>query len=189
MEKWGWPMGPALLLDVVGIDTGVHADKVMAASFPDRMSHEGESAIEKMFAAQRFGQKNGKGFYTWEPQKKGSPKKVVDPFTDELLKAHATASPEVTDAQIVERMMLPMLLECSRCLEDGIVASPTEVDIALVYGLGFPPFRGGIFRWADVTGIPALLAAAEKNAALGALYAPTKQLRDLATTGKGFHGE
>ena len=84
MEKWGWPMGPALLLDVVGIDTGVHADKVMAAAFPDRMSHEGESAIEKMFAAQRFGQKNGKGFYVWEPQKKGPPKKAVDPFAEEL---------------------------------------------------------------------------------------------------------
>lgn len=189
MEKWGWPMGPALLLDVVGIDTGVHADKVMAASFPDRMSHEGESAIEKMYAAGRYGQKNGKGFYVWEPQKKGPPKKAVDPFAEELLKAHATATPEVSDAQIVERMLLPMLLECSRCLEDGIVASPTEVDIALVYGLGFPPFRGGIFRWADATGAPALLAAAEKNAALGALYAPTQQLRDLAAAGKGFHGE
>ncbi len=189
MEKWGWPMGPALLLDVVGIDTGVHADKVMAAAFPDRMAHEGESAIEKMVAAQRFGQKNGKGFYTWEPQKKGPPKKNVDPFTEELLKAHAKGTPEVTDAGIVERMMLPMLLECSRCLEDGIVETPTEVDLALVYGLGFPPFRGGIFRWADATGAPALLAAAEKNAALGALYAPTQQLRDLAATGKGFHGE
>ena len=189
MEKWGWPMGPALLLDVVGIDTGVHADKVMAAAFPDRMSHAGESAIEKMVAARRYGQKNGKGFYVWEPQKKGPPKKSVDPFTEELLAAHGKATPEVTDAEIVERMMLPMLLECSRCLEDGIVASPTEVDIALVYGLGFPPFRGGIFRWADATGAPALLAAAEKNAALGALYAPTQQLRDLAAAGKGFHGE
>ena len=189
MEKWGWPMGPALLLDVVGIDTGVHADKVMAAAFPDRMAHEGESAIEKMVAAQRFGQKNGKGFYTWEPQKKGPPKKNVDPFTEELLKAHAKGTPEVTDAGIVERMMLPMLLECSRCLEDGIVETPTEVDLALVYGLGFPPFRGGIFRWADAAGAPALLAAAEKNARLGALYAPTKQLSDLAAAGRGFHGE
>ncbi|MCL4808392.1 MAG: fatty acid oxidation complex subunit alpha FadB [Thermoanaerobaculia bacterium] len=189
MEKWGWPMGPALLLDVVGIDTGVHADKVMAAAFPDRMSHEGESAIEKMVGAQRYGQKNGKGFYVWEPQKKGPPKKNVDPFTEELLKAHAAATPEVSDTEIVERMLLPMLLECSRCLEDGIVATPTEVDLALVYGLGFPPFRGGIFRWADATGAPALLAAAEKYASLGALYAPTQQLRDLAAAGKGFHGE
>jgi 3-hydroxyacyl-CoA dehydrogenase/enoyl-CoA hydratase/3-hydroxybutyryl-CoA epimerase/enoyl-CoA isomerase len=189
MEKWGWPMGPALLLDVVGIDTGVHADKVMAAAFPDRMAHEGESAIEKMVAAERYGQKNGKGFYVWEPQKKGPPKKAVDPFTEELLKAHAKAAPEVSDAQIVERMMLPMLLECSRCLEDGIVATPTEVDLALVYGLGFPPFRGGVFRWADATGAGALLKAAESHARLGALYAPTKQLQDLAAAGRGFHGE
>jgi 3-hydroxyacyl-CoA dehydrogenase/enoyl-CoA hydratase/3-hydroxybutyryl-CoA epimerase/enoyl-CoA isomerase len=189
MEKWGWPMGPALLLDVVGIDTGVHADKVMAAAFPDRMSHEGESAIEKMVAAQRYGQKNGKGFYVWEPQKKGPPKKVVDPWTEELLKAHAKSSPEVTDAEIVDRMLLPMLLECSRCLEEGIVATPTEVDLALVYGLGFPPFRGGVFRWADATGAGTLLKAAESHARLGALYAPTKQLRDLAASGKGFHGE
>jgi 3-hydroxyacyl-CoA dehydrogenase / enoyl-CoA hydratase / 3-hydroxybutyryl-CoA epimerase / enoyl-CoA isomerase len=142
-----------------------------------------------MVAAERYGQKNGKGFYTWEPQKKGPPKKNVDPFTEELLKAHATGAPEVSDAGVVERMMLPMLLECSRCLEDGIVATPTEVDLALVYGLGFPPFRGGIFRWADATGAPALLTAAEKYAALGALYAPTQQLRDLAAGGKGFHGE
>ena len=64
-----------------------------------------------------------------------------------------------------------------------------EVDIALVYGLGFPPFRGGVFRWADATGSASLLKAAQKHAALGALYAPTKQLRDLAASGKGFHGE
>ena len=111
-------------------------------------------------------------------------RKKLDPFTDELLKAHAKASPEVSDAQIVERMLLPMLLECSRCLEDGIVASPTEVDIALVYGLGFPPFRGGIFRWADATGTKALLAAAEKHAALGAL-GRIQEILDLPTETQG----
>ena len=79
MEKWGWPMGPALLLDVVGIDTGVHADKVLADAFPDRMGHEGQSAIEAMFEAGRLGQKNGKGFYAWKPEKKGPPSKQSDP--------------------------------------------------------------------------------------------------------------
>ena len=79
MEKWGWPMGPALLLDVVGIDTGVHADKVLADAFPDRMRHEGRSAIEAMFEAGRLGQKNGKGFYAWKPEKKGPPSKQSDP--------------------------------------------------------------------------------------------------------------
>jgi len=82
-----------------------------------------------------------------------------------------------------------MLLEASRCLEEKIVATPVEVDTALLYGLGFPPFRGGLFRWADATGAAALQKAAEKHARLGALYAPTAQLSALAASGKGFHGD
>jgi 3-hydroxyacyl-CoA dehydrogenase/enoyl-CoA hydratase/3-hydroxybutyryl-CoA epimerase/enoyl-CoA isomerase len=188
MEKWGWPMGPAYLLDVVGIDTGVHADKVMAAGFPDRMAHEGRIAIEAMVEAQRFGQKNGKGFYQYEPQKKGAPKKLPDPVAEGIVAGLVkVGGAEVTDMEIVERMMLPMFLECSRCLEDGIVATPTEVDIALIYGLGFPPFRGGIFRWADSLGAENLLKAAEKYVSLGNLYAPTAQLKALAASGKTFH--
>jgi len=91
--------------------------------------------------------------------------------------------------EIVERLMLPMLLESSRVLEEGIVATPVEVDMALVYGLGFPPFRGGIFRWADAVGAAALLAAAEGHRDLGPLYAPTQQLTALAASGRGFHSE
>jgi len=189
MEKWGWPMGPALLLDVVGIDTGVHADAVMAGAFPDRMAHTGKTAIEAMLEAKRLGQKNGKGFYDWAPQKKGPPKKSVDPLALEIVKGTAGGKENVEcpDDVIVERMMLPMLLECSRCLEDSIVKTPVEVDMALVYGLGFPPFRGGIFRWADSLGAAAVLAAAEKHAAQGPLYAPTQQLKALAAAGKPFH--
>jgi 3-hydroxyacyl-CoA dehydrogenase/enoyl-CoA hydratase/3-hydroxybutyryl-CoA epimerase/enoyl-CoA isomerase len=189
MERWGWPMGPALLLDVVGIDTGVHADKVLADAFPDRMSHDGKSAILAMVEAGRLGQKNGKGFYAWKPEKKGPPSKLSDPEAKAIVAALAKGKAEVSDDEIVERTMLPMVLECSRCLEDGIVSSPVEVDIALLYGLGFPPFRGGIFRWADSIGTTALLKAAEKHRALGALYAPTKQLTSLAGAGRGFHGE
>jgi 3-hydroxyacyl-CoA dehydrogenase / enoyl-CoA hydratase / 3-hydroxybutyryl-CoA epimerase / enoyl-CoA isomerase len=103
--------------------------------------------------------------------------------------ALAKGKADVPDEEIVERTMLPMLLECSRCLEDRVVATPIEVDIALLYGLGFPPFRGGIFRWADGLGAPALLKAAEKHRGLGALYTPTKQLTTLAGSGRGFHGE
>ena len=188
MEKWGWPMGPAFLLDVVGIDTAVHADKVMAEAFPDRMAHTGQSASEVMFGAQRLGQKNGKGFYIYKPEKKGPPKKTVDPDVAPLLAPIAKGDGKaVTDQEIVERMMLPMLLECSRCLEDKIVETPVEVDLALVYGLGFPPFRGGIFRWADGLGAAALVNATQKYTKLGKLYEPTAQLKDLAKTGKTFH--
>jgi 3-hydroxyacyl-CoA dehydrogenase/enoyl-CoA hydratase/3-hydroxybutyryl-CoA epimerase/enoyl-CoA isomerase len=189
MEKWGWPMGPALLMDVVGIDTCVHADKVLADAYPERMRHEGKSAIEAMAEAGRLGQKGGKGFYSWKAEKKGPPSKQSDPEAKVLMAGLAKGRTEVTDEEVVERMMLPMLLECSRCLEDGIVATPVEVDVALLYGLGFPPFRGGIFRWADATGAQALLNAAAKHRALGPLYAPTQQLTALAGSGRGFHGE
>jgi 3-hydroxyacyl-CoA dehydrogenase/enoyl-CoA hydratase/3-hydroxybutyryl-CoA epimerase/enoyl-CoA isomerase len=189
MEKWGWPMGPALLIDVVGIDTCVHAAKVLADAYPERMRHEGQSATEALVAAARLGQKNGKGFYAWKPEKKGPPSKQNDPEAAALVAALAKGKADPSDNEIVERMMLPMLLESSRVLEEAIVATPIEVDMAMLYGLGFPPFRGGIFRWADAVTPAALLKAAERHRALGPLYAPTQQLTALAGSGRGFHAE
>ena len=112
MEKWGWPMGPALLIDVVGIDTCVHADKVLAEAYPDRMRHEGQSAIEAMLAAGRLGQKNGKGFYAWKPEKKGPPSKQSDPEAKAIVAALAKGKARGRPTRrSCERMMLPMLLE------------------------------------------------------------------------------
>jgi len=189
MEKFGWPMGPAYLLDVVGIDTGFHANAVMAAGFPDRMASAERTAIQAMFEAGRYGQKNGLGFYAYAPDKKGAPKKAVDPAAQELLKPLVTQdnSAAITDQDIIDRMMLPLIIECSRCLEDGIVSTPVEVDIGLVYGLGFPPFRGGPFRYADAVGLKALCEKAAKFAALGKLYEPTAQMLKLAEAGGTFH--
>jgi 3-hydroxyacyl-CoA dehydrogenase/enoyl-CoA hydratase/3-hydroxybutyryl-CoA epimerase/enoyl-CoA isomerase len=189
MEKFGWPMGPAYLLDVVGIDTAVHADRVMAAGFPDRMAHEGKTAIEVMVEAKRFGQKNGVGFYKYTPDKKGPPKKEVDPSVMELLKsiARRDLNATITDEQIIDRMMLPMLVESARCLEEGIVGSPMETDIALLFGLGFPPFRGGIFRHADTVGLKTIVEKADAHREFGKLYAPTDRMREMAKSGKGFY--
>ncbi len=189
MEKFGWPMGPAYLLDVVGIDTGYHANAVMAQGFPDRMASTEKTALGTMFEAQRFGQKNGKGFYSYVPDKKGVPKKTVDPEVQGLLKplVRVDNSASITDQDIIDRMMLPLVIECSRCLEDGIVNTPVEVDIALVYGLGFPPFRGGPFRYADAVGLEALCEKAGKFAALGKLYEPTARMLQLAEAGATYH--
>lgn len=189
MEKFGWPMGPGYLLDVVGIDTAHHANAVMAAGYPDRMAATEKTAIDVMFEAQRFGQKNGKGFYAYVADKKGVPKKTVDPDAQELLKSlvRADNSASITDQDIIDRMMLPLIIECSRCLEDGIVDTPVEVDIAMVYGLGFPPFRGGPFRYADAVGLKTLCGTAAKFAALGKLYEPTTRMLTLAAAGGAFH--
>jgi 3-hydroxyacyl-CoA dehydrogenase / enoyl-CoA hydratase / 3-hydroxybutyryl-CoA epimerase / enoyl-CoA isomerase len=189
MEKFGWPMGPAYLLDVVGIDTAHHADAVMAQGFPDRMASAEKTAIGAMFEAERFGQKNGKGFFAYAPDKKGVPKKNVDPEVQGILKplVRVDNSASITDQDIIDRMMLPLIIECSRCLEDRIVDTPVEVDIALVYGLGFPPFRGGPFRYADAIGLKALCEKAGKFASLGKLYEPTAQMLQLAAAGGTFH--
>ncbi|WP_189442589.1 fatty acid oxidation complex subunit alpha FadB [Salinicola rhizosphaerae] len=188
MERFGWPMGPAYLLDVVGIDTAVHASHVMAEGFPDRMAHEGKSAIELMFDSERLGQKNGKGFYTYTEDKKGKPVKQHDDEAHRLVESVVRESRELADDEIVARLMVPLCLETVRCLEDGIVGTPAEADMALIYGIGFPPFRGGALRYIDAMGTAAFVALAERLAGeLGALYAPTERLKAMAERGERFY--
>ncbi|WP_110708668.1 fatty acid oxidation complex subunit alpha FadB [Salinicola sp. CR57] len=188
MERFGWPMGPAYLLDVVGIDTAVHASEVMAEGFPDRMAHEGKSAIQIMLDNQRLGQKNGKGFYAYEEDKKGKPKKVHDDEAHRLVAEVVRETRELSDDEVIARMMVPLCMETVRCLEDGIVGSPAEADMALIYGIGFPPFRGGALRYIDAMGVAEFVAVAERLAdELGALYAPTARLREMAASGERFY--
>ncbi|WP_445364724.1 fatty acid oxidation complex subunit alpha FadB [Microbulbifer sp. ANSA003] len=189
MERWGWPMGPAYLMDVVGIDTGVHAESVMAEGFPDRMGKTFTAASDVMYEAGRYGQKNNKGFYNYEQDKKGRPKKVATEESYELLKPHVAERREFEKDEIIERMMVPMATELARCLEEGIVDSPAEADMALIYGIGFPPFRGGIFAWLDSIGLDEFVKIADKYADLGELYKPTERMREMAASGKTYYGD
>jgi 3-hydroxyacyl-CoA dehydrogenase/enoyl-CoA hydratase/3-hydroxybutyryl-CoA epimerase/enoyl-CoA isomerase len=186
MEKFGWPMGPAHLSDVVGIDTGVHAGHVMSESYPDRMSYEFKSGGEILFESGRLGQKNGKGYYVYELDKKGRPQKTVDPAVWELLAPHVAPRREFEEQEIVERLMVPMCIEAARCLEDGIVDSATELDAALIYGIGFPPFRGGALRYVDTIGAAAFCELAKKYEELGPLYVTTEKLREMARGNEKF---
>ena len=186
MEKFGWPMGPAYLMDVVGIDTGHHGRDVMAEGFPDRMKDERRSAIDALYDANRLGQKNGKGFYAYETDKRGKPKKVADASVLEVLKPIVYEQREVSDEDIVNWMMIPLCLETVRCLEDGIVETAAEADMGLVYGIGFPPFRGGALRYIDTLGVAEFVALADRYADLGPLYHPTAKLREMAKTGQRF---
>ena len=171
MEKqFGWPMGPAWLLDVVGIDTAHHAQLVMADGFPTRMKKDYRDAIDVLFEAQRYGQKNQRGFWRWEEDKKGKPQKIADPEVDNLLQTICEPKRVFSDEEIIQRMMIPMLNEVVRCLEEKIIASPAEADMALIYGLGFPPFRGGAFRYLDTLGNDQVLAQMQRYRELGALY-------------------
>ncbi|MES0873526.1 fatty acid oxidation complex subunit alpha FadB [Sinimarinibacterium thermocellulolyticum] len=186
MEGFGWPMGPAYLQDVVGIDTSHHVGDVLAEGYPDRMSNkEFKSALDVMFDAKRYGQKNGIGFYRYETDKKGKPLKSVDPKTAELI---ATVQPkgqrDFSEEEIIDRLMIPMIIETVRCLDEGIVETPAEADMGLVYGIGFPPFRGGALKYADTIGMKTILDKCAKYAALGKLYEPTESMKKMAGEGK-----
>lgn len=188
MEKqFGWPMGPAYLLDVVGLDTGHHAQAVMAEGFPDRMEKTDKDAIDVMFEAQRFGQKNAKGFYQYSIDRRGKPKKDIDPVSYELLGNTFGELTEFGSEEIIARTMIPMIIETVRCLEEGIIATPAEADMGLVYGLGFPPFRGGVFRYIDTMGIANFVALADKYAHLGGLYQVTDKMRELAANNGSYY--
>ncbi|XKH59205.1 fatty acid oxidation complex subunit alpha FadB [Halomonas sediminis] len=188
MEKFGWPMGPAYLLDVVGMDIAMHAGEVMAEGFPERMARDDKTIIQIMVDNQRLGQKNAKGFYAYEEDKKGKPKKVSDDAANALVKQVVKAEKEFSDDDIIARMMVPLCLETVRCLEDGIVDSPAEADMALIYGIGFPPFRGGALRYIDALGVAEFVKRAESlSEELGPLYAPTDKLRQMADSGERFY--
>jgi len=188
MEKFGWPMGPAYLMDVVGIDTAHHARDVMAEGFPERMKEDRKTAVDALYEANRLGQKNGKGFYAYETDKRGKPKKVADASVQEVLAPIVYEQREVTDEDIINFMMIPLCLETVRCLEDGIVESAAEADMGLIYGIGFPPFRGGALRYIDSIGVAEFVALADKYADLGPLYHPTAKLREMAKNGQKFFG-
>jgi len=188
MEKFGWPMGPAYLLDVVGLDTGKHAAAVMAEGFPDRMSSGDGSVIDAMYNAKRYGQKNGVGFYKYELDKKGKPKKLPDPDGDAVVQSvQPSGQKDFESSEIIERLMIPLSIETARCVEDNIVSSPAEADMGLVYGVGFPPFKGGALHHVDKLGLEKFCASADKYQALGPLYHPTDNMREMAKNNTGFY--
>lgn len=186
MEKWGWPMGPAYLADVVGIDTLVHAADVMAESFPDRLKLDYTTAPKVLLDNKRLGQKNSIGFYAYGKDKKGKPTKEAQADVYELLKPHVSARKEFSDEEILARMMVPMCTEMARCLDEKIVESAAEADMSLIYGLGFPVFRGGVCRWMDTIGMSAFIEMADPYKKLGVLYVPTESQRRLAADGKKY---
>ncbi|MDW6002434.1 fatty acid oxidation complex subunit alpha FadB [Vibrio mangrovi] len=188
MEKdFGWPMGPAYLLDVVGIDIAYHAQQVICQAYPERMKASPDNIITRLYEAKRFGQKTGEGFYQYYTDKRGKSKKVLSPDINQLVYSSGEPQP-VTDSQmIMDRMMVPMMNEVILCMEENIIFSPAEADIALVYGLGFPPFRGGVCRYLDTIGIPQYIQTAQSYQSLGELYRVPKSLEEMAREEKVFY--
>ena len=186
MEEFGWPMGPAYLLDVIGVDTAVHCQDVMADGFP-RMKLDFESAIDKLYQGKNFGQKTGKGFYSYEMDKRGKPKKLANDEIKGIIQSVQETTRDFSNDEIVERMMIPMCIETALCLEDGIVGSPIEADMGLVLGLGFPPFRGGALRHTDSLGLSTFCDRADVYSELGELYKPSTSMREMGRANEIYY--
>ncbi|RUO81038.1 fatty acid oxidation complex subunit alpha FadB [Idiomarina tyrosinivorans] len=185
MEKqFGWPMGPAYLSDVVGIDTADHCTKVMAEGFPTRMPRDEANAVAQLANAERYGQKNGKGFYDYGTDKKG---RTTKDAAEKAYQLTGSQPGKTIDAdEIIARCMIPMVNEVVRCLEEGIVDTAAEADIAMLYGLGFPPFRGGPFRYLETMGLEKFIELADRYRDLGEIYHVTDGLREMAKSGKSY---
>ncbi|HUF18872.1 MAG TPA: 3-hydroxyacyl-CoA dehydrogenase NAD-binding domain-containing protein, partial [Thermoanaerobaculia bacterium] len=140
MTGFGMPMGPLALLDEVGIDVATKAGQVMVDAFPDRLSSA--RGIKLLLESGRLGKKNGRGVYLWKEGKRAG----VDPEIYKVL--GVGGSKEGDSVTIVERMILPMINEASLILDEGVVGSAGELDLAMIMGTGFPPFRGGLLRYA-----------------------------------------
>ncbi|MFM7148243.1 MAG: 3-hydroxyacyl-CoA dehydrogenase NAD-binding domain-containing protein [Gemmataceae bacterium] len=182
---FGMPMGPITLHDVVGLDTALFAGKVIQTAFPDRSVST--RIVDELVKAGRLGQKSGAGFYAYAKGSRGNDDPALADF---LSRCPASAGLSSDNAEeIQDRLFLPMLTEATRILAEGVVRDPSDVDMGLILGIGFPPFRGGILRWADTLGISTVMKKLERFSTLGARYHPTPLLEKMAATqGRFFPG-
>jgi 3-hydroxyacyl-CoA dehydrogenase/enoyl-CoA hydratase/3-hydroxybutyryl-CoA epimerase len=181
MTEFGMPVGPLALLDDVGLDVATKGGEVLQAAFPERMKMGGEDALA---AAGRLGRKNGKGFYDYAGGKRGEPAREAYAALRVAPRDKSPLPAEVVQA----RLVLPMINEAAFCLEDGIVADPGKLDLAMIFGTGFPPFRGGLLRHADAIGLGRVFARLDDLAErLGPRFAPADTIQRLANERRGFY--
>ncbi|MGR5235089.1 fatty acid oxidation complex subunit alpha FadJ [Vibrio rotiferianus] len=176
---FGFPVGPITLLDEVGVDIGAKIMPILVNELGERF--KGPDVFDTLLNDGRKGRKSGKGFYTYKGKKK-----EVDKSVYKLL--NLTPESKLSDNDIALRCVLPMLNEAVRCLDDGIIRSPRDGDIGAIFGIGFPPFLGGPFRYMDQFGLKELVEKMNEFASkYGERYAPCDGLLTRAGEGRNFY--
>jgi len=186
-RAFGMPMGPIELYDMIGLDTAFHAGRVMSAAFGDRI--EASPLIPALVKSGRLGRKTGAGFYRYSGADQRARIVGVDAAARDVLAPYALPRRESHDRTIADRLLLPMLLEALRALDEGIVRDGRDVDLAVIHALGFPAFRGGLLAWADTLGAAEVVRRLEPLAELGPRMRPTEGLVALARAGRRFTAE
>jgi 3-hydroxyacyl-CoA dehydrogenase/enoyl-CoA hydratase/3-hydroxybutyryl-CoA epimerase len=145
LTQFGLPMGPFVLADEVGIDVATKVSKILEEGYGPRMKMP--AVFGKVVEKELFGKKTGKGFYIHKKPR------VINRQVVKMQKEERSRGSELTDQQVVDRAILVMVNEAARCLEEGVIETPHYLDLAIIYGTGFPPFRGGLLRYADQRGV------------------------------------
>lgn len=197
LTDFGFPVGPITLIDEVGLDVAAKAGKIMSEAFGARLTPP--VSLARVVEAGRYGRKVRKGFYKYDDEgKKGEPDSSVYSLfraTDSISSAPSSARSEsgpqpVTAAEIQQRCVLGMLNEAVRCLEEGVIRSARDGDVGAVFGFGFPPFRGGPFRYMDSIGSETLVQQMEDlNGRFPGRYSPADSLLEMARRGGRFYSD
>jgi len=183
LEAFGMPVGPIKLMDEVGIDVGAHIVVTLNEAFGERIPLIDE--VDAVLADNRKGKKNNRGFYDYSKDSNG---KRVDESIYRFMGVDKPGWNEISRTLITERVMLSMLNEAAYCLGEGILRSARDGDIGAIFGLGFPPFLGGPFRYMDTLGAATVVEKLQTlRAQHGARFTPAPILLDLAKSGKGFY--
>jgi 3-hydroxyacyl-CoA dehydrogenase/enoyl-CoA hydratase/3-hydroxybutyryl-CoA epimerase/3-hydroxyacyl-CoA dehydrogenase/enoyl-CoA hydratase/3-hydroxybutyryl-CoA epimerase/enoyl-CoA isomerase len=178
------PMGPIELYDMIGLDTAFYAGLVLSAAYGDRI--EASPLIPALVKSGRLGRKTGSGFYRYSGADQKARIVGIDPEARDALARYALPPRDATDRTIADRLLLPMLLEALRALDEGIVRDGRDVDLAVIHALGFPAFRGGLLAWADTLGAAEVVQRLGPLAELGPRMIPTPGLVTMAGEGRRF---
>jgi 3-hydroxyacyl-CoA dehydrogenase/enoyl-CoA hydratase/3-hydroxybutyryl-CoA epimerase/enoyl-CoA isomerase len=184
VTKFGMPMGPITLADMVGLDVGKSAGTILAEAFKERSFPA--QLIPMLVEKGHLGQKSGSGFFIYDPKKKKGGGKP-NPLVNELIEKIGRKGKPSDDETILDRLFLSMLAEAVRILEENIVRKYEDVDFGLIFGIGFPPFRGGLLRWADSVGAAKLVEKLAKYESLGKRFACPAMLKEMAKSNKTFY--
>ncbi|HCB1596350.1 TPA: fatty acid oxidation complex subunit alpha FadJ [Citrobacter farmeri] len=183
LVKFGFPVGPIQLLDEVGIDTGTKIIPILEAAYGERFSAPA-NVVSSILNDDRKGRKNGRGFYLYGAKGRKS-KKQVDPAIYALIGAQGQS--RLSRQQIAERCVMLMLNEAARCFDEQVIRSARDGDIGAVFGIGFPPFLGGPFRYMDALGAGEVVAVLQRLASLyGPRFTPCDTLLQMAERGESF---
>ncbi len=179
MKHFGMPMGPIELFDEVGLDVALKVAKILQKTMGDRMAES--DILEKLVEDNRLGKKTGVGFYKYNGKKKEYDSAVENYIT--------IKNPVKLDEQnLIKRMVYPMINEAARCLDEGLVKKPRDVDVGMIFGTGFAPFRGGLLTYADTIGLEEVVRTLnEFSEQYGARFKPSKSLLKYEKKGK-FYG-